>query len=82
MWAYTVCVSNDLNCISAGSTRVGKIVLAAAAKHLTPVTLELGGKCPGIVDSTVDIKVNLLHFLSYKTILQFTNQDDNCSSCA
>ena len=32
-----------------GSTRVGRMVLAAAAKHLTPVTLELGGKCPVIV---------------------------------
>jgi aldehyde dehydrogenase (NAD+) len=33
-----------------GSTRVGKIVAAAAAKHLTPTTLELGGKSPCIVD--------------------------------
>ena len=32
-----------------GSTRVGRMVLAAAAKHLTSVTLELGGKCPVIV---------------------------------
>ena len=32
-----------------GSTRVGRVVMAAAAKHLTPVTLELGGKCPAIV---------------------------------
>lgn len=32
-----------------GSPRVGKIVAAAAAKHLTPVTLELGGKCPVVV---------------------------------
>lgn len=32
-----------------GSTRVGRLVMAAAAKHLTPVTLELGGKCPAIV---------------------------------
>ena len=32
-----------------GSTMVGKIVHAAAAKHLTPVVLELGGKCPVIV---------------------------------
>ncbi len=32
-----------------GSTEVGKIVMAAAAKHLTPVTLELGGKNPVIV---------------------------------
>ncbi|CAM6086424.1 unnamed protein product [Calypogeia fissa] len=36
-----------------GSTRVGKIVMAAAAKHLTPVTLELGGKSPTIIDSTI-----------------------------
>jgi aldehyde dehydrogenase (NAD+) len=33
-----------------GSPRVGRIVAAAAAKHLTPVTLELGGKCPVVVD--------------------------------
>jgi len=32
-----------------GSTRVGRLVMGAAAKHLTPVTLELGGKCPAIV---------------------------------
>lgn len=32
-----------------GSTSVGKSVMAAAARHLTPVTLELGGKCPAIV---------------------------------
>lgn len=31
--------------------------MAAAAKHLTPVVLELGGKCPAIVDSNVDLKV-------------------------
>uniref|UniRef100_A0A915DQJ4 Aldehyde dehydrogenase n=1 Tax=Ditylenchus dipsaci TaxID=166011 RepID=A0A915DQJ4_9BILA len=39
-----------------GSEMVGKIVMAAAAKHVTPVTLELGGKCPGIVDTDVDMK--------------------------
>ncbi len=32
-----------------GSTRVGRVVMAAAARHLTPITLELGGKCPVIV---------------------------------
>jgi len=32
-----------------GSTRVGRIVMQAAAKHLTPVTLELGGKSPAIL---------------------------------
>ncbi|MFP8489685.1 aldehyde dehydrogenase [Gracilimonas sp. Q87] len=39
-----------------GSTRVGKIVMEAASKHLTPVTLELGGKSPCIVDGTAKIK--------------------------
>lgn len=33
-----------------GSTRVGKIIMQEAAKHLIPVTLELGGKSPYIVD--------------------------------
>ncbi|XP_055271335.1 aldehyde dehydrogenase family 3 member B2 isoform X1 [Moschus berezovskii] len=37
-----------------GSTRVGKIVMTAAAKHLTPVTLELGGKNPCYVDDNCD----------------------------
>lgn len=42
-----------------GSARVGRIIMAAAAKHLTPVTLELGGKCPAILDSfsDADLKV-------------------------
>ncbi len=39
-----------------GSTRVGKIVMQAAAKNLTPLTLELGGKSPCIVDSSADLK--------------------------
>ncbi|KAL8227234.1 hypothetical protein R6Q57_017066 [Mikania cordata] len=34
-----------------GSTCVGRIVMSAAAQHLTPVSLELGGKCPAVVDS-------------------------------
>lgn len=36
-----------------GGTEIGRLVMAAAAKHLTPVTLELGGKSPCIVDHTV-----------------------------
>jgi len=40
-----------------GSTRVGQIVMEAAAKNLTPVTLELGGKSPAIVDHTADIEI-------------------------
>ena len=39
-----------------GSTAVGKIVMKAAAEHLTPVVLELGGKSPCIVDETAEIK--------------------------
>lgn len=39
-----------------GSTAIGKIVMAAAAQHLTPVTLELGGKSPCIVDSDIHVE--------------------------
>jgi aldehyde dehydrogenase (NAD+) len=39
-----------------GSPTVGKIVMAAAAKNLASVTLELGGKSPTIIDETADIK--------------------------
>jgi aldehyde dehydrogenase (NAD+) len=38
-----------------GSTRVGKLVMAAAAKHLATVTLELGGKSPVIIDKGANI---------------------------
>lgn len=40
-----------------GSISVGKAVMEAAAKHLTPVTLELGGKSPAIVDASADLKL-------------------------
>lgn len=40
-----------------GSPGVGRIIAQEAAKHLTPVTLELGGKSPCIVDSTANIKL-------------------------
>ena len=40
-----------------GSAAVGRTVMRAAAEHLTPVTLELGGKSPCIVDETADIKL-------------------------
>ena len=45
------------NIFFTGSIAVGKVVMEAAAKHLTPVTLELGGKSPAIVDSTADLKL-------------------------
>merc|ERR1711977_75455 len=38
-----------------GSGHVGKIVMKAAAEHLTPVTLELGGKSPAIIDETAQM---------------------------
>ena len=38
-----------------GSTRVGRLVAEAAGRNLTPVTLELGGKSPAIVDRSADI---------------------------
>ena len=38
-----------------GSTRVGQIVMEAAAKHLTPTVLELGGKSPCLVDADTDL---------------------------
>jgi len=41
-----------------GCTPVGKIIMTAAAKHLTPVTLELGGKCPVIIESDADIAIS------------------------
>lgn len=40
-----------------GNGNVGSIVMQAAAKHLSPVTLELGGKSPTIVDKDVDMEI-------------------------
>ena len=40
-----------------GSTAIGKIVAKAAAKNLTPITLELGGKSPCIIDNTAPIGI-------------------------
>ena len=67
--SYVVVVEGDLHVNTAllnlkfdyifftGSVKVGKIVMEKASHHLTPVTLELGGKSPCIVDETADIKV-------------------------
>lgn len=38
-----------------GSTRVGRLVAEAAGRNLTPVTLELGGKSPAIIDVSADL---------------------------
>lgn len=40
-----------------GSPQVGKVIMKAAAEHLTPVVLELGGKSPCIVEKDADIKI-------------------------
>lgn len=51
-----------------GSERVGRLVYAAAAEHLTPVTLELGGKSPTIVDATANLKVAARRLLWAKNL--------------
>ncbi|MDP3236293.1 MAG: aldehyde dehydrogenase family protein [Myxococcales bacterium] len=57
-----------------GSPAIGKVVMAAAAKHLTSVTLELGGKSPTIIDATADLD------LAAKNIMwgKFTNAGQTC----
>ncbi|XP_065223398.1 aldehyde dehydrogenase, dimeric NADP-preferring-like [Planococcus citri] len=42
-----------------GSTSVGKIIRAAANEHLTPVTLELGGKSPAFIDNTANLDITV-----------------------
>lgn len=57
-----------------GGVKVGKLVMEKAAKHLTPVSLELGGKSPCIVDKTADLK------LAAKRIVfgKFLNSGQTC----
>lgn len=57
-----------------GSTHVGKLIMQQASKHLTPVTLELGGKSPTIVDQDSNIS------LAAKRIAwgKFTNAGQTC----
>jgi aldehyde dehydrogenase (NAD+) len=57
-----------------GGTAVGKIIMAAAAKYLTPVTLELGGKSPCIVDTDI----NLEHTVKRITWGKFINAGQTC----
>lgn len=40
-----------------GSTEVGKVIMKAASEHLTPVTLELGGKSPLLIEASADIDI-------------------------
>lgn len=57
-----------------GSVNVGKIAMEKASKHLTPVTLELGGKSPTIVDNTADLKISAKRILWGK----LTNAGQTC----
>lgn len=49
-----------------GNGKVGRIVMTAAAKHLTPVVLELGGKSPAVVDSNINLKVAVRRIIAGK----------------
>lgn len=51
-----------------GSPNVGKLVMRAAAENLTPVTLELGGKSPLILDPEMDIATAVTRFILGKTM--------------
>jgi len=51
-----------------GSASVGRIVREAANKHLTPVTLELGGKSPVYIDSSADIDITVKRLIWAKMI--------------
>lgn len=57
-----------------GSVRVGKIVAEAAARNLTPVTLELGGKNPCIVDQTANLEISARRIVWAK----FVNAGQTC----
>ncbi|MEH1784632.1 aldehyde dehydrogenase [Nostoc sp.] len=57
-----------------GGTAVGKIIMTAAAKYLTPVTLELGGKSPCIVDTDI----NLEHTVRRIAWGKFINAGQTC----
>ncbi|HUG02848.1 MAG TPA: aldehyde dehydrogenase family protein [Steroidobacteraceae bacterium] len=57
-----------------GSPAIGRVVMAAAAKHLTSVTLELGGKSPTIVDDSADLDFAAQNILWSK----YTNNGQTC----
>ncbi|MEX2149873.1 MAG: aldehyde dehydrogenase family protein [Steroidobacteraceae bacterium] len=57
-----------------GSPAIGRVVMAAAARHLTSVTLELGGKSPVIVDESADLDLAAQNILWSK----YTNNGQTC----
>jgi aldehyde dehydrogenase (NAD+) len=57
-----------------GSPAIGKVVMRAAAEHLTSVTLELGGKSPIVIDETADLKES-----AHKLVMgKFINNGQTC----
>ena len=65
----------DLICFT-GSTFVGKIIATTAAKNLVPCILELGGKCPLVVDSTADVD-----FAAGRSVYgKFMNSGQTCTA--
>ena len=65
--ATNMAVNRRPQVLFTGSGRIAKIVLSAAAKTLTPVTTELGGKSPVIVDPSCDLKTTCRRILWGKT---------------
>lgn len=57
-----------------GSSRIGKLYAEAAARHLAPATLELGGKCPCIVDRDIDLDRTVERIVTTK----FFNAGQTC----
>jgi len=64
------------NIFFTGGTEVGKIVMSSAAKHLTPVTLELGGKSPCIVDENTHLEFTAKRIVWGK----FINAGQTCTA--
>lgn len=65
----------DLICFT-GSTEKGRLVAAAASKNLIPCILELGGKCPVVVDDSADVD-----FAAAKIVFaRFNNSGQTCLS--
>ena len=57
-----------------GGTKIGQIIMKKASKNLTPVTLELGGKCPAIIDKSANLKTSIDKIISTK----FMNAGQTC----
>lgn len=63
----------DLICFT-GSTQKGKLVAEAAGRHLTPCILELGGKCPAVID----VGCNMDLAVSKISLARFVNSGQTC----